>query len=73
VESSWRDEGLTEAQGKEHEKMERDLGGVKYTVGLTRPNSGRRADLSTKSEEHDQAIPESGPYISAIMDEESVR
>jgi len=29
---------------------ERELGGVKYTVGLCRPGSARRADLSTKAE-----------------------
>lgn len=30
--------------------MERELGGVKYTIGLCRPGSARRADLSTKAE-----------------------
>src|SRR6185312_5810244 len=28
---------------------EREVGGVKYTVGLTRPDSARRGDLSTKA------------------------
>ncbi len=29
---------------------EREVGGVKYVIGLARPNSGRYSDLSTKAE-----------------------
>jgi hypothetical protein len=45
---------LVEAKGSDERRFflvaERDVGGVKYTVGLTRPESGRRADGSTKAE-----------------------